>query len=173
MKICTLYSLDHATSFQDFFRTLEGTVKYGSVHKCYTSSRMCLIQLASFYLRCYITFKGTNEYFKVDSESIAKAEKCLKEVLERWEGISSRNEGKYLLTKSDLHLRKKQYHKVLEFGNEVLQLCVRRNQEIIAGWAGRRIVYLESRIGVNGVDVDRSDVSSGCEAGPSSGVESG
>ena len=43
----------------------------------------------------------------------------------------------------------------------------------VVEWAERRIVYLERQIGVNGVDVDRSDVSSGCEAGPSSGVESG
>ena len=109
----------------------------------------------------------------MDNGSITKAERCLQKVLERWEGISSRTEGKYLLAMSDLHLRKKLYHKALEFASEALELCTTRNQPRMVEWAERRIVYLERQIGVNGVDVDRSDVSSGCEVGPSSGMESG
>ena len=106
----------------------------------------------------------------MDSESIAKAEQCLQKVLERWEGVSSRTEGKYLLAMSDLHLRKKQYLKAVEFANEALVLCSKGNQLSMVEWAERRINYLERRIGVNGVDVDRSEVSSGCEAGPQGSI---
>ena len=112
------------------------------------------------YLRCGVTFKGTSEDFDVDSESIAKAEQCLQKVLERWEGISSRSEGKYLLAMSDLHLRKKQYLKALEFANEAMVLCSKRNQLSMVEWVERRISYLERQIGTNRVDVDRSEVSS-------------
>ena len=137
--------------------------------------------LAGFILFIWLNYisdvvsnlKKPMKVFDVDSENIAKAERCLQKVLERWEGISSRTEGKYLLAMSDLHLRKKQYHEALEFASKALELCTTRNQPRMVDWAERRIVYLERRIGVNGVHVDRSDVSSGCGAGPSSGVESG
>ena len=166
-----LCSLHHGTNFQEFLRKSETTTKYSD--DCYVSGKLCLIQLAQFHLRCCVTFKGTSESFNVDNGSITKAERCLQKVLEKWEGIPSRTEGKYLLAMSDLHLRKKQYHEALEFANEALELCTTRNQPHMVEWAERRIVYLERQIGVNGVDVDRSDVSSGCEAGPSSGAESG
>ena len=162
-----LSSLHHATCFLELFRRSEGIP-----YNCYVSGRICLIQLAQLYLRCCVTFTGTSEDFDVDSESIAKAEQCLQKVLTRWEGISSRTEGKYLLAMSDLHLRKKQYLEALEFANEALELCNKRNQLRMVEWAERRIRFVERRIGVNGVDVDRSEVSSGCEAGPSSGVDS-
>ena len=166
-----LCSLDHAASFREFLGRSKGTAKY--TDDCYASGRICLIHLVHLYLRSCVTFQGTNESFNVDNGSITKAEQYLQKVLERWEGISSRTEGKYLLAMSDLHLRKKLYHKALEFANEAFELCTTRNQPRMVEWAERRIVYLERRIGVNGVGVDRSDVSSGCEAGPSSGVESG
>ena len=166
-----LCSLHHAARFQAFLRKSEATAEYADKCNCYASGRVYLIQLALLHLRCCVTFKGTNEDFAIDSESIAKAEQCLQKVLERWEGISSRTEGKYLLAMSDLHLRKKQYLKAMKFANEALELCTERNQLSMVEWAERRIRYLERRIGVNGVDVDRDEVSSGCEAGPSSGVD--
>ena len=73
---------------------------------------------------------------------------------------------------SDLYLRKKQYLKALDFANEALELCAKGNKLSMVEWDERRIRYVERRIGVNVVDVDRSAVSSGCEAGPSSGVDS-
>ena len=165
-----LCALQHSVNFQEFLQNSKTTAKYAD--DCYVSGRVCLIHLGQLYLRCCVTFRGTTEDFDVDSESIAKAEQCLQKVLTRWEGISSRTEGKYLLAMSDLHLRKKQYLKALEFANEALELCTKRNQLRMVEWAERRIRYVERRIGMNGVDVDRNEVSSGCEAGPSSGVES-
>ena len=165
-----LCSLDHAASLRQFLGRSESTAKY--TDDCYRSGRISLIHLAQLYLRCCVTFKGTNEDFATSSKNIAKAEQCLQKVVERWEGISSRTEGEYLLTMSDLHLRKKQYFKALEFANEALVLCSKRNQLSMVEWAERRIRYLQRRIGVNGVDVDRSEVSSGSEAGLSSGVDS-
>ena len=144
LKICIyLHALDHATSFRNLFNTMVRHTDYRYVPKCYTSGRQCLIQLAQFHLRSCVTFEGTHGDCAVDSESIAKAEQYLGKVLDRWEGICCKTEGKYLLAMSDLHLRKKQYHKALKFASEALELCSKRNQLQIAEWAERRIVYLE------------------------------
>ena len=82
LYLCSLY---HAPRFQAFLRKSEATVEYADKHNCYASGRVYLIHRALFYLRCCVTFKGTNEDFAVDTKSIGKAEQYLQKVLESWE----------------------------------------------------------------------------------------
>ena len=164
-----LSCIEQSTRVREDFRKSDLTMKYAD--DCYVSGRRCHIHLALLYLRCCITGEGTTEAFRVSPADIARAERSLGKVVEEWEGISSRTESKYLLAMSDLNLRKKDYQMALAHARDALRICERKNHMYMAGWAERRISYLETRLRATN-PVRMEEESSGCEAGSSSGVDS-